>query len=73
MTSTAAPGYWRRHAHKGKRAQHGKPYGVGRMTNRTLVRASSGRHEVTERLVVPMKPGNAGGGKGPWFRTNAKT
>jgi hypothetical protein len=33
----------------------------------------SGRHGVTERLVVPRKPGNAGGGKGPWFRTNAKT
>jgi len=43
------------------------------MTNRTLVRAGSGRHKVTERLVVPMKPGNAGGGKGPQFRTNAKT
>jgi len=26
---------------------------------------------VAERLVVPKKPGNAGGGKGPWFRGNA--
>ena len=33
----------------------------------------SGRRGVTERLVVPMRPGNAGRGKGPWFRTNAKT
>jgi RNA-directed DNA polymerase len=28
---------------------------------------------VTERPVVPLKPGNAGGGKGPWFKTNARS
>jgi hypothetical protein len=27
---------------------------------------------VTEGLVVPMKPGNAGGGKRPWFRISAR-
>ena len=26
---------------------------------------------VAERSVVPMKPGNAGGGKGPQFKTDA--
>jgi hypothetical protein len=26
---------------------------------------------VTERLVVPLKPGNAGGGKGPQWKGNA--
>ena len=26
---------------------------------------------VAERLVVPVKPGNSGGGKGPWFKDNA--
>ena len=31
----------------------------------------AGRTGVAERLVVPLKPGNAGGGKGPWFKTNA--
>ena len=31
----------------------------------------AGRLGVAERLVVPMKPGNAGGGKGPQFKTNA--
>jgi hypothetical protein len=31
----------------------------------------AGRHGVAERLVVPRKPGNAGGGKGPQFKTNA--
>ena len=27
---------------------------------------------VAERPVVPMKPGNAGGGKGPWFKINVR-
>ena len=26
---------------------------------------------VAERSVVPQKPGNAGRGKGPWFKVNA--
>ena len=29
-----------------------------------------GHSGVAERLVVPGKPGNAGGGKGPQFKTN---
>ena len=33
----------------------------------------AGPYGVTERLAVLTKPGNAGGGKGPQFRTNAKT
>jgi len=31
----------------------------------------AGRLGVAERFAVPMKPGNAGGGKGPQFKTNA--
>jgi hypothetical protein len=31
----------------------------------------AGRLEVAERFVVPLKLGNAGGGKGPQFRTDA--
>jgi len=31
----------------------------------------AGRPGVAERPVVPMKPGNAGGGKGPQFKTDA--
>ena len=31
----------------------------------------AGRCGVTERLEVPLKPGNAGGGKGPQFKTDA--
>ncbi len=32
----------------------------------------AGRLGVAERSVVPMKPGNSGGGKGPWFKTDAR-
>jgi len=32
----------------------------------------AGRTGVAERLVVPLKPGNAGGGKGPQFKTDAR-
>ena len=32
----------------------------------------AGRPGVAERPVVPLKPGNAGGGKGPQFKTNAR-
>src|SRR6266480_475365 len=31
----------------------------------------AGRSGVAERFVVPLKPGNAGGGKGPQFKTDA--
>jgi hypothetical protein len=31
----------------------------------------AGRLGVAERFVVPPKPGNAGGGKGPQFKTDA--
>ena len=32
----------------------------------------AGRSGVAERLAVPLKPGNAGGGKGPQFKTDAR-
>ena len=31
----------------------------------------AGRSGVAERFVVPLKPGNSGGGKGPQFKTDA--
>jgi len=31
----------------------------------------AGRPGVAERFVVPLKPGNSGGGKGPQFKTDA--
>src|SRR5436309_3508860 len=33
----------------------------------------SRRLGVTERFVVPLKPGNAGGGKGPQFKAGAES
>ena len=32
----------------------------------------AGRRGESERFIVPMKPGNAGGGTGPQFKTNAE-
>ena len=32
----------------------------------------AGRLGVAERFVVPLKSGNAGGGKGPQFKTDAR-
>ena len=32
----------------------------------------AGRRGETERFVVPLKPENAGGGKGPQFKTDAR-
>ena len=42
------------------------------MTNQTPARDRLGAHGVAERLVVPLKPGNAGGGKEPQFKTDAR-
>ena len=33
----------------------------------------AGPYGVTERFVVPLKPGNAGGGKGPQFKVNVRS
>src|SRR5271169_2940213 len=56
---------------QGKRTQHGKPQGVIRDDQPEAREGQAGRNGVAERLVVPMKPGNAGGGKGPQFETDA--
>src|SRR5271165_3715741 len=57
---------------QGKRTQHGKPHGVVRDDQPDAREGEAGRCEVAERLVVPTKPGNAGGGKGPQFKTDAR-
>ena len=50
---------------QGKRTQHGKPLGVVSDDQPDAREGQAGRFGVAERLVVPRKPGNAGGGKGP--------
>src|SRR6516162_1158074 len=42
------------------------------MINRAAREGQTGRAGVAERLVVPRKPGNAGGGKGPQFKADAR-
>src|SRR6202048_132117 len=56
---------------QGKRTQHGKPQCVIRDDQPEAREGQAGRSGVAERLAVPLKPGNAGGGKGPQFKTNA--
>ena len=51
---------------QGKRTQHGKPCNVVGCDDQPEVGDDQiGRYRGAERPVVPMKPGNAGGGKGP--------
>src|SRR5471032_2061029 len=56
---------------QGKRTQHGRPQGVVRDDQPDAREGQAGRRGDAERFVVPLKPGNAGGGKGPQFKTNA--
>ena len=49
----------------------GSPVGGVARANRNPVRAGrAGR--VAEGLVLPRMPGNAGGGKEPWFESDAE-
>jgi hypothetical protein len=41
--------------------------------NWQLARDRPGRFGMAERLVVPMKPGNSGGGKEPQLKGNARS
>src|SRR6266704_782519 len=56
---------------QGKRTQHGKPHGVIRDDQPDAREGQAGCLGVAERSAVPLKPGNAGGGKGPQFKTDA--
>ena len=56
---------------QGKRTQHGKPQSVVSNDQLEAREGQAGRLGVAERFVVPLKPGNSGGGKGPQFKTDA--
>jgi hypothetical protein len=49
----------------GTRRNTGSPSGDCRMDQLAARERRAGLTGMAERLVVPMKPGNAGGGKGP--------
>ena len=48
-----------------------KPHGVVSNDQPEAREGQAGRLGVAERFVVPLKPGNSGGGKGPQFKTDA--
>src|ERR1017187_8096513 len=56
---------------QGERTQHGKPQCVARDGQPDAREGQAGRVGVAEGFVVPLMPGNAGGGKGPQFKTDA--
>ena len=59
------------HAH-GDGTQHGKPDTAEDSNLQLDAReGQAGLDRVAERLVVPTKLGNSGGGKGPQFKDNA--
>src|SRR3954449_4493482 len=66
----AAPGEWRQHVHKESARNTGDPKVRSAMTNRTPARDRPGALG-RRRGSQYRKPGNAGGGKGPQFKTNA--
>ncbi len=53
--------------------EHGKPARGGRFSARPPDVQTFGRERVAEGSVVPTKPGNSGGGKGPWFQNADET
>ena len=57
---------------RGDQTQHGKPHRWRMFQGQLATRESqAGPFGVAERSVLPMKPGNAGGGKGPQLEVNA--
>ena len=69
----AAPGVLAAARTQGKRPQHGKPQSVVRDDQPDAREGEAGRRcGVAERIVLPLKPGTAGGGKGPQFKTDAR-
>src|SRR6202165_4340071 len=57
---------------QGKRTQHGRPQGVVRDDQPEAREGQAGRPGEAERFMVPRKPGNAGGGTEPQFKTDAR-
>src|SRR5665647_1695213 len=50
---------------QGKRTQHGKPQGEVSDDQPNAREGQVGRHGVAERFVLPLRPGNSGGGPFP--------
>jgi hypothetical protein len=59
--------------HRGPDATREAPAVIAVWINWQLARVRARPYGVTERPVVPVKPGNAGGGKGPQLKGNARS
>jgi hypothetical protein len=67
------PGYWRRHVRRGDPKQHGKPQSVRGQSQQPDAReGQAGPFGVADGFVVPARPGNSGGGKGPEFKEGVR-
>jgi hypothetical protein len=51
----------------------GSPSGDRNVNQLATRESQAGLTGMAERLVVPMKPGNSGGGKGPQLKGNARS
>ena len=51
----------------------GSPSGDCKMNQLAARERKAGPTGMAERLVVPTKPGNSGGGKGPQLKTDARS
>ena len=70
--SFVLPRYWRQHADKrGQDATREAAVVIRSQGQQATGESQAGPLWVAVRPVVPMKPGNAGGGKGPSLKTNA--
>ena len=54
--------------HKRNPGQHGRPQPVSAAAQHAAREGWAWPGGESERSIVPSKPGNAGGGKGPWFK-----
>jgi hypothetical protein len=67
------PGYWRQHARRGDPRQHGKSQSARGSGPRPDAReGQAGPAGMADGLVVPARPGHAGGGKGPEFKEGVR-
>ena len=61
---------------RGQQEKHGTretPTAAARDRQPEAREGQAGPTGVAERLVVPLKPGNSGGGKGPPFKVNVRS
>ena len=60
-------------AKKGTNCNTGNPSGDRSWDQLATRESQAGPYGMTERPAVPVKPGNAGGGKGPQLKGNARS